>query len=107
MKFCRAGIIFALLLLMAAAPSTAPNDLEDLKQKALSEDLGVSKVALKALVAKGASARPMVREVVKELLLRDKARVMGNAAVLADVQKYQELDERVAAQRNMARENIS
>lgn len=103
MTFARLAIIPLLFFLIAAAPQ----DPEELKQQALSEDFAVSKVALKALVAKGASARPMVREVVKELLARDKTKVTENAALLADVAKYRELDQKLAAQRKIALDNIA
>jgi len=107
MKFARAGMILSLLLLMAASPPTAPADLDALRQKALSEDFNVSRTGLKALMAQGASAKPMVREVVRELLTRDKAIVMENAGSLADVAKYKEIDQKLAEQRKLARENIA
>jgi len=107
MKLARAAIASIFLLLLAAAPASVPEDLDDLKQKALSEDFNVSRIALKALVAKGASARPMVREVVQELLSRDKAKVMEKAAVLAETAKYKELDGKLAAQRKTAIDNIA
>jgi len=91
MKIARAAMLSLFLLLLAAAPE----DLEDLKQRALSEDFNVSRVALKALVARGASAKPVVREVAKELLTRDKAKVTENAALLGDATKYKELDEKL------------
>ncbi|HEV8291749.1 MAG TPA: CAP domain-containing protein [Tepidisphaeraceae bacterium] len=106
MKVARAGMIFFLTLL-AAAPVTGPDDVEDLKQKALSENFNVSKVALKALIAKGVSAKPAVREVVKELLTRDKAKIEENAALLGDSAEYKELDQKLVAQRKVASENIA
>jgi len=104
MTSSRLAIIPFLLLLIAAAP---PQDPEELKQQALSEDFNASRLALKALVAKGAPARPMVREVVKELLARDKAKVGENAALLADAPKFRELDQKLAAQRKTALDNIA
>ncbi|HEV8378886.1 MAG TPA: CAP domain-containing protein [Tepidisphaeraceae bacterium] len=107
MKSVRAALIFASLVLLAAAPAGDPADVEELKQKALSEDFNTSRMALKALVAKGASARPVVREVVKELLTRDKAKIEENAALLGDPAKYKELDQKLSAQRRTASENIA
>src|SRR6266550_2424680 len=110
MKLARMGVLTLLLLIAAApatGPATAPADLEDLRQKALAEDLEMSRVAVRALVSKGASARPVVREVVRELLTRDKAKVMENAGLLADVAKYKEIEQKLAAQRKLARENIA
>src|SRR3954468_9603096 len=106
MMFWRAGI-FALLLLIAAAPATSPGDLEELRSKALSEDVNVSRSALKMLVGRGADARPIMREVVKELLSRDKAKVSENVGLLADVEKYKELDAKLASQRKAAADNIA
>src|SRR5882724_3090376 len=110
MTLCRAGVIFTFLLLMAAAPATGPTttpaDVEELRQKALSENFDVSRVALRALIAKGATAKPAVRQVVQELLSRDKAKVMENAGSLADVAKYKEIEQKLAAQRKLARDNI-
>src|SRR5258706_2253796 len=110
MKPARLGVII-LLLLMAAAPATgpttAPAGLEDLRQKALSEDLEVSRVALRALLSKGVSAKTVLREVVRELLTRDKAKVMENAGLLADVGKYKEIEQKLTAQRMLARQNIA
>jgi uncharacterized protein YkwD len=107
MKLARAATALIFLLLLAAAPATAPDDLDDLKQKALSEDFNVSRIALKALVAKGASARPMVREVVQELLTRDKTKVTENAGLLAEAAKYKDLDAKLTAQRKIALDNIA
>src|SRR5438874_906469 len=110
MKRARLGVII-LLLLMAAAPATgpttAPADLEDLRQKSLAEDLEISGVALRTLISKGVSAKTVLREVVRELLTRDKAKVMENAGLLADVAKYKEIEQKLAAQRKLARENIA
>src|SRR6266568_527494 len=107
MKFCRWGVMFTLLLLTAAAPATASADVDELKERALSENFEVSKAALQALLTKGANAKPVVRELVQELLTRDKARVMENAELLADVAKYKETDQKLAAQRKLARDNIA
>jgi len=60
MRLARLGVITLLLLVAAApatGPATAPSDLEDLRQRALSEDLELSRVALRALLAKGASGK--------------------------------------------------
>jgi uncharacterized protein YkwD len=103
----RMAMAAMLLVLVAAGPASAPGDVEELRQKALSEDFNVSRVALKGLVAKGVGARAVVREVVKELLTRDKAKVVENAGLLGDVTKYKEIDERWLVQRRMARENIA
>jgi uncharacterized protein YkwD len=107
MRIIRAGMMLVLLLLISAAPAADQADLEELKQRALLEDFNVSKAAVKALVAKGAGARPALREVVRELLTRDKAKVVENAALLGDVARYNELDQQLAAQRRKARENIN
>src|SRR5437773_1798860 len=107
MKIVPAALVSIFLLLLAAGTTATADDLEELKQKALSEDFSVSKIALKALVAKGGSARPVVREVAKELLSRDKAKVMENAGLLADAPKYKELDEKLVVQRRKAAENIA
>lgn len=103
MSFSRLGIIPLVVFMIAAAPQ----DPEQLKQQALSEDFNVSKVALKALIAQGAGSRPILRDVVKELLARDKAKVSENAALLADAAKYRELDQKLAAQRKIALDNIA
>src|SRR4051794_30107068 len=103
MRLARLAVIPLLFLLIAAAPQ----DPEELKQQALSEDFNVSRVALKALVARGASARPILRDVVKELLARDKAKVSENAALLADAAKYRQADQKLAAQRKIALDNIA
>jgi len=109
MKPARLGVL-VLLLLMAAAPATGPAtlpaDLEELKQKAISDDFDSSRTALRALAAKGTSARPLLHDIAGELLSRDKARVIENAALLADVAKYKEIEHKLAVQRKLARENI-
>src|SRR5688572_7213155 len=90
-------LIPMLLLLVAAAE--VPADIDELKQKALSEDFSVSKAALKALLAKGAAHKPVLHEVVAELLTRDKTKVQENAALLADAVRYKATDEKLVALR--------
>src|SRR5438445_3578336 len=107
MRICRSALILGLMMLVGAGPATTPSDVEDLKQKTLSEDFNVSRVALKALVGKGAIAKPVVREVAGELLTRDKAKVVENAGLVADVTKYKEIEQKLAAQRKLARDNIA
>src|SRR5580765_5919733 len=102
MNLPRLGVITLLLLIAAApatGPATVPADLEELRQNALSEDLQISRVALRALVAKGANARVAVRDVVRELLTRDKAKVVEIARLLADAASYREIEQKLAAQR--------
>ena len=107
MRFARCAIASVFLILIAAATEAAPADLQELGHQALSEDFNVSRVALKALIAKGAPARAVVRDVVKELLTRDKAKVTESAALLSDNAKYRELDQKLAAQRKIANDNIA
>jgi len=59
------------------------------------------------LLAKGGSARAVARDVARELLTRDKAKVVENARLLADVAGYREIEQKLAAKRKVARENIS
>src|SRR5436853_7420880 len=107
MKIARAAGILVFLFFISAEPGRAPIEIEELKQQALSEDFNVSRMALKSLNAKGAAARPALREVAKELLSRDKAKVSENAALLADGVKYRELDQKLATQRKAALDNIA
>ena len=99
-------IITLLILLLGAAPATAPSDLEELKQKALSDDVNTSKAAFKSLIAKGAPAKPVLREVVRELLTRDKGKIQENAALLADAAKYNATDQKITELRKLARQII-
>ena len=107
MNCLRPAITSVLLLLITAAPATAPSEFDELKQQALSEDFNVSRVALKALVAKGAPAKLVLRDVAKELLARDKTKVSENAELLADVAKYRDWDQKLAAARKSANDNIA
>src|SRR5882762_3932880 len=100
------SLILLVILLLAAAPATVPADLEELKQKALSEDFNVSRIGLKTLIAKGAPAKPLLREVVRELLTRDKSKIQENLAMLADVAKYIATDEKITELRKSARQTI-
>ena len=86
------SFVLLVIVLLGAAPTTTPSDLQELRQKALSEDFNVSRMGLKRLIAKGAPAKAVVGDVVRDLLTRDRAKIQENFALLADVAKYRATD---------------